>query len=530
MFIFLFRPLRWIVAAVYNEMSFSLLLSYRMVQSRTSSAVPFRTKTGLQSERIFRLLVDSVRDYGIFMLDPQGVIATWNPGAEKLKGYAASEIIGQHFSIFYPEDDLRAGKPAHELKVAAKEGRFEDEGWRLRKDGSRFWANVVITAVHDEDGRLIGFGKITRDLSDRKVEEERFRLLVESVSDYAIYSLDPEGRVTSWNAGAERIKGYKAQEIVGQHFSRFYTAEDAAAGLPQQVLQQAIEQGHYEGEGWRARKDGSRFWSSVVVTPLRGEKGELLGFSKITRDITDRQRLLEEVKKHAEELEQTNAELEAFSYSVSHDLRAPLRSIEGFAVALREDYGKQLDATAHDYVKEISDAAVRMNRLVQDLLDYSRLSRMEIVRERVPVAQAVSGALKEVGQGANVGLSIPTGAAVMAHPNILVQVLANLISNGLKFHAPGVAPKVQVIAGQPRNGFTRISVADRGIGIAEQHFPRIFEVFERLHGPDEFPGTGIGLAIVKRAAQRMGGRYGVDSQVGKGSTFWVELPSASEGK
>jgi PAS domain S-box-containing protein len=207
-----------------------------MAPSRTSTAVPLRTKTGLQSEKVLRLLVDSVRDYGIFMLDPQGVIATWNPGAKKLKGYTASEIIGKHFSIFYPQEDLKAGKPEYELQVAGKDGRFEDEGWRIRKDGSRFWANVVITAVHDEDGQLIGFGKITRDLSNRKAEEEHYRLLVEGVADYAIYSLDPEGRVTSWNIGAERIKGYKAAEIIGQHFSRFYVAEDADAGLPQQVL------------------------------------------------------------------------------------------------------------------------------------------------------------------------------------------------------------------------------------------------------------------------------------------------------
>jgi PAS domain S-box-containing protein len=497
-----------------------------MVQSRTSTAAPFRTKTGLQSDRVFRLLVDAVQDYAIFMLDPKGHISTWNPGAQRLKGYLPDEIIGKHFSIFYGEEDLKTRKPDYELRAAARVGRFEDEGWRIRKDGSRFWANVVITAVHDESGELIGFGKITRDLTERKYGEERYRLLVEGVADYAIYSLNPEGQITSWNTGAERIKGYSTDEIIGQHFSRFYTPEDVAAGLPKKVLQTALEQGHYEGEGWRVRKDGSRFWSTVVVTPLRSEEGELRGFSKITRDITDRQQLLEEIKKHAEELELTNTELEAFSYSISHDLRAPLRSIEGFAVALREDYGKQLDATAHDYLKEISDAAVRMNRLVQDLLDYSRLSREEMHLEPVSVAQAVSGALKGVGKGADVALSIPAKARVMAHANTLSQVLFNLISNAIKFHRPEVAPEVEVAAQIQKNGFMRISVSDKGIGIAEQHYPRIFEVFERLHGPEEFPGTGIGLAIVKRGVQRMAGRYGVNSKLGAGSTFWIELAVA----
>ena len=488
----------------------------------------------LESENIFRQLVDSVRDYAIFLLTPEGNIASWNPGAERLKQYKAHEIIGKHFSIFYPQVDLAWNKPGMELREAAAQGRFEDEGWRLRKDGSRFWANVVITAVRGENGKLIGFGKITRDVTDRREAELRYRLLVDAVTDYAIYSLDPKGNVTSWNSGAEKIKGYTADEIIGKHFSQFYAPEDAEAGLPKKVLETAETTGHFEGEGWRVRKDGSRFWSSVVVTPLRNEAGQLLGFSKITRDVTDRKKLLDRIQQHTEELElriaereQTNAELEAFSYSVSHDLRAPLRAIEGFTDIVLTDFGDQIPAAAIEHLQQVVQASQRMNRLVQDLLNYSRLSRVEMDLKPVKVGKVVDEACSQIDEKLRpqVRVTVDSDLSVCAHQPTLTQILLNLINNGLKFYPKDKTPFVEVSARREGKNVMLI-VRDEGIGIAQQHQERIFKVFERLHSVAAYPGTGIGLAIVKRGIYRMGGTVRVESAPGKGSTFYLTLPTA----
>ncbi|WP_211257588.1 PAS domain-containing protein [Muricoccus aerilatus] len=245
----------------------------------------------------FELLVQSVTDYAIYMLDRQGVVTSWNPGAERFKGYSPAEIIGQHFSRFYTEEDRAAGIPEIAIRKAREEGRFEAEGWWLRKDGSRFWASVIIDPIRNPSGELIGYAKVTRDLTERKLadkelrrSEERFRLLVQSVTDYAIYMLSPEGHVSSWNAGAERFKGYSADEIMGEHFSRFYREEDRSAGVPQTALETALREGRFEAEGWRVRKDGTHFWANVVIDPIWGPDGELVGFAKITRDLTERRK------------------------------------------------------------------------------------------------------------------------------------------------------------------------------------------------------------------------------------------------
>jgi len=313
----------------------------------TTAATHQQSAGGIAHEtgELHRLLVESVDDYAIFALDPDGYILSWNAGAHRFKGYTADEIIGKHFSIFYPREKIEQGFPQYELKEAARVGRFEDEGWRIRKDGTRFWANVVITALRDNSGHLVGYAKVTRDLTERRLaeealrlSEERFRLMVQSVRDYAIFMLDPNGNISTWNAGAERIKGYTADEIIGKHFSIFYTPEDLASGKPARELEIAKKTGVYEEEGWRLRKDGTRFWANVVITALFRPDGSLAGFGKVTRDLTERRaaqdRAIEAARKAAAS-EEANRAKSQFLAAMSHELRTPLNAIGGYTELLR---------------------------------------------------------------------------------------------------------------------------------------------------------------------------------------------------
>jgi len=485
----------------------------------------------LQTERVLRLLVDSVRDYAIFMLTTEGQVASWNVGAERIKGYAPEEIIGRHFRTFYPEKEQQERKPENELVVAAAVGRFEDEGWRIRKNGSRFWANVIIVAVRDEAGDLVGFGKITRDLTGRRNAEARFRRVVEGVRDYAIVTLDADGMVRSWNAGAQRLKQYSEAEILGAPVSRFYIPEDVASRRPQRGLATAVERGEYRDEAWRVRKDGTRFWSSIAITPIRDDDGQLIGFSEVIRDMTDRKLLMEQIQQHAHDLEariaerdRTMADLESFNYSVSHDLRAPLRAIEGFAAALAEDLPTPLTSEVHEDLRQITSAVKRMNALIDDLLDYSRVSRGDIEMADIALADVMAGVL-HIDPGASIRTAIEPGVRVRVQRSALTQALLNLVDNALKFHKPGLPPTVDIVASR-RENTVRIAVKDAGIGIAPEHHARIFQIFQRLHSTAAYPGTGIGLALVKRIAERFGGTVGVESEAGKGSTFWIDVPAA----
>lgn len=380
--------------------------------------------------------------------------------------------------------------------------------------------------------------------------EENFRLLVQGVRDYAIFLVNPDGHIATWNEGAKRLKGYPATEIIGKHIRAFYEPGDVKDGLPERNLHHAVERGVFQGQGWRLRRDGSRFYADVAITALRDNADTLRGFAKITRDITDRRAaevalreserqyrelaaaLEARVSERTTQLEEANLQLEAFAYSVSHDLRAPLRAVQGFAQALLEDYGNKLDETGKEYAHRSVAAAAEMDRLIRDLLEYSRLGRVELPMQDVPVAQTIRAALAQLdaesrapGNGVDVGA---VDCTVRANGPVLGQVLGNLVSNAVKFVRPGDAPKVRVWCDRRPDGFVRVNVADNGIGIAPEHQARIFKVFERLHGTEEYPGTGIGLAIVRRGAERMGGRFGLESELGRGSTFWVEFPAAAD--
>src|SRR5689334_4505245 len=329
------------------------------------------------SGRLYQLLVESIQDYAIFALDRAGHILTWSAGAARLKGYARTEIVGRHFSVFYPPEDVAAGKPARELEEAARVGRVEDHGWRVRQDGTRFWANVVITALYDELGTLVGFAKVTRDLTEQRREtdalresEARFRLLVESVRDYAIFVLDPAGHVATWNAGAERIKGYDATEIIGRHFSVFYPMERVEEGFPQYELEVATRVGRFEDEGWRIRKDGSRFWANVVITALRSSAGELVGFAKVTRDLTERRAAEEQARRLAaeqaarSEAERRGAELQLLS-----------EQLEEQAIEL-----EQQREEAQTLSEELEQANEQLQRALAEANDARRSAEAEAAR------------------------------------------------------------------------------------------------------------------------------------------------------
>lgn len=300
------------------------------------------------AEDVYRRLVESVSDYAIYMLDTNGLVSSWNQGAQRFKGYTAGEIIGQHFSRFYTDEDRKVGRPAQALAIAISEGRFEDRAWRVRKDGTHFRAHIIIDPIRNDDGTLAGYAKITRDVGEAYAQEQalrdsekRFRLLVSGVTDYAIYMLDLEGHVNSWNAGAERFKGYRESEVIGQHFSMFYTEDDRRNGKPGRAIKRAFDEGRYEDTGWRLRKDGRQFWANVVIDLIRNEQGTPVGFAKITRDITERRA----GELRLRELTSSNQELKQFIHIASHDLREGAPSLDGFCAGRAKTLGSSSRTT-----------------------------------------------------------------------------------------------------------------------------------------------------------------------------------------
>jgi PAS domain S-box-containing protein len=481
------------------------------------------------SEERFRMLVEGVRDYAIFLLDPSGRVATWNAGAQRIKGYSADEIIGHHFSEFYPSEARDRNWPQRELEEAVRVGRFEDEGWRLRKDGTRFWANVVITPIYDRDGVHRGFSKITRDLSEKREQEERlrqseerFRLLLEGIQDYAIYMLDAEGRVTSWNAGAQRITGYAASEILGQSFERFYPPEDVIAGLPAAELRAATLNRRAEDHGWRVRKDGTRFWAEVVVTALHDEKGQLRGFAKVTRDLSE--------KKRIENLEEQGRHLTEFLAMLAHELRnplAPIRSALGIMAINRE--ATPQTAWCRDVIER---QTTHLTRLVDDLLDVSRITRGKLPMQtatmdlNAAVARAVEAARPLVeSRKHRFDVSMPSDAiAINADMTRIVQVITNLLNNAAKYTPDGGAISLSVTT-EGNNAVIRVK--DNGIGIPAHMLEQVFDLFaqgERTLARTE-GGMGIGLTLARRIVTLHGGSIGATSPgVGQGTEFTVRLP------
>ncbi|PYV79624.1 MAG: hypothetical protein DMG93_20485 [Acidobacteria bacterium] len=465
-----------------------------------------------QREEPFKLFVANVQDYAIFMLDLEGRVMTWNLGAERIKGYTSSEIIGQHFSRFYPED-VRSTKPQQLLDRATREGHVEDEGWRVRKDGSHFWARVTITAVNDQNGTIIGFGKVTRDLNEQKRtetalrrSEERSRLFIEAVQDYAIFMLDPEGRVSTWNTGAERIKGYKASEIIGQHFSRFYPEEDIRAGKPAWELEVAAREGRFEDEDWRVRKDGSRFWANVIITPVRDHSGTLIAFSKVTRDTTNRmlaQKSLEDSQRKLRESERSLRELSLHLLRTQDEERRRIgREIHDSLGQYLSVLKMKLDSIRSSAAEEIGECSNIAEECVKEVRTISYLLYPPMLEElglKSAIPWYLDGFTKR--SGINTRFEIPDDFERLSRDAelVLFRVLQESLTN-IQRHSGSTTADIKIYCADKT---VTLQVTDHGKGMPAT-------IVEQ--GNQDWMGSlGVGLRGMSERLRQLGGALDISS-------------------
>ena len=501
----------------------------------------------IEAPRRLQLLIDGVVDYAIYLIGTDGRILSWNAGARRLKGYEAEEILGRPFGTFFIPEDLAQHVPEKILASAAAEGRCETEGWRVRKDGTRFWVLGVVDAIRDENGQLIGFAKITRDITERRQtqqrleeSEQRFRRLVNAVVDYAIFQLDVNGYVSTWNSGAERIKGYTAEEIVGHHFSRFYTPQDRDAGIPQRALQTAARAGRYEAEGWRLRKDGTRFWASVVIDPIHSDAGELIGFAKVTRDITERMQVQKALRETQEQLavSQRMEAIGQLSGGIAHDFNNLLMIVIGnLETALRQ--AKRLEGVPN-LQRALANAmrgAQRAAALTSRLLAFSR--RQPLNPKPLDVNRFLTASVDFLQRSLGERIEVEVvGAAglwqVDVDPNHLESALVNLAINArdampkggkLTLEAANVFVDEEYCRTNPEltpGQFVVICVSDTGVGMAPDVLNRAFEPF--FTTKELGHGTGLGLSQVYGFVKQSGGHVKIYSEVDQGTTVKIYLP------
>ncbi len=523
---------------------------------RSSSVEP------LSSEDL-RRLIESIDGHAFYMVDPQGIVVSWNRGAERITGYSTQDIIGQHIAVLHTPEGRALGLPELEMEEALQHGRSEREGERQRKDGSRFTAFVVTTPLYDEQRELRGYAKITRDITDwRRTEEklrrteERFAVLVDSVKDYAIYMLDPEGNITTWNAGAERIKGYKASEILGRNYSRFFREEDVAAGKPVRELELARTQGRFEEESFRVRRDGTVFWASVVLTPIYDEFDEFIGYAKVTRDLTERvqaeqlsrellweqaarsaaeaaeaqiREAAQRAKASAQAAEEANRVKDEFLATVSHELRTPLNAIVGWSALLQ---GRPMPPSTAKAIEVIHRNALAQAKLIDDILDVSRIitGKLRLELRLTDFAHVVHDAIEVVKPSAaakkiSIDYVFPDfETKLVADPERLQQVTWNLLSNAVKFSERGASIRASI---EHVNSSFVLVVSDSGKGISPDFLPYVFDRFAQgdASSTRSVSGLGLGLAIVRHLVELHGGQVSVESQgIGHGATFRATLP------
>lgn len=494
----------------------------------------------LSSKKRFELLVTSITDYAIYLLGPNGNIESWNMGAQRFKGYSQDEIIGKHFSCFFTPEDLSNKLPWTILEQAAKFGRFEAQGWRVRKDGTQFWANVVVDAIYDDKKELIGYAKVTRDITEQKKaqdalfqSEERFRYLVQGVTDYAIYMLSPTGIVSNWNLGAERIKGYSAKDIIGKHFSLFLTPEDIASGLPERALITAKAEGRYENEGWRVRKDGSRFRAHVIIDAIHNDAKELIGFAKITRDISEKYKAEEALTKANAALFQSQKmdAIGKLTGGIAHDFNNLLSvissSLEVFGLS-------PIDARQVKMVENMKRAITRGATLTQQLLSFARQQPLKselhdinkLIHSFEPMLVKACNSSIQFITDINTNIStvkIDAAGLEAALLNLMVNARDALPQGGsIQLKTQKVKLANHEIGYLAEGLYVKVSIQDNGTGISSEALPHILEPF--FTTKEIGKGTGLGLSQVYGFIVQSEGDITVDTQVGKGTVISLYFP------
>jgi PAS domain S-box-containing protein len=497
--------------------------------------------TAQHHQERLRWFMEAVSDYAFFFTDAEGTITEWTPAARALFGYASEEAVGQPLGLIFTPTDRATGRPEVEMEEAARDGQAKDERFHCRKDGTQFFAAGRLIALRDHTGTVRGFSKIVRDATaardkenEVKASERKFREIFETAYE-GIWILNAEGRIETVNERMSEMLGYPQNEIVGRPKSELVFLED------RQRMDELLDErrrGKFASVEVRfRRKDGTALWTLLSARPfMRG--GKFAGALDMFTDISARklaaeqfeQALKAQVFERTAALRAKTAQLEGFSYSVAHDLRAPLRAVRGYAEIVLEDYGSAIPPDAMDYIRKIQSGADRMDELLQDLLTYSRVDQAEFAVSNIPLRPSVDWALEQIKaevQARGAVIDLPEGdlPQVQAERSIVDQIVFNLVSNAVKFVPPGRTPRV-VLRTQERDGLIRLTVTDNGVGVSREYHERIFRVFERVETEHRVPGTGVGLAIVARAAERLGGGAGVVSEPGAGSTFWVELKKA----
>ena len=484
---------------------------------------PFPNK--FMEKDFYQRMIEALPDCDILLLDPHGEIRSWNLGVERIKGYTQKELIGKHFRCFYLPEDQKSGKPERLLDLAAKTGNAQDTALRVRKDGSCFWATVTISALRGRRGRVIGFIKVTRDITERR-RAEQMEGLLDGAPD-AIVVIDRQGAIVHVNVRSEQVFGYSRQELLGKMIEVLVPERFRAvhAGHRINFFNEPRARGMGSGmELYARRKDSSEFPVEISLSPLQTEDGIFI--SSAIRDITER-KAEEELRRIGHELEIRNRELEQFAYLASHDLQEPLRTIANFTQMLSNQYQGHLDEEGRRATSFVLEAVERMSNLITDLLDHSRIGRSSEFEE-IDCNQLVKAVLDDLSMAisqekANVHVAfLPTIKGQRTELQLLFQ---NLIGNSIKFRNAEIPPEISISAIRKTDAW-QFSVQDNGIGINPAYIDKIFQLFQRLHGRKQYEGTGIGLAHCKKIVKLHQGEIWVDSLPGRGSTFHFTIRDA----